>query len=105
MKAINDDDEKKEAVKQQFKRFREAGISGDKLAGIYQAAHKAIRADPNKKRDPLDLGYFKKRSTPKDPKAAVPKKRWGLARRSVQQRHATIKQKLTAKGIKKAADV
>jgi large subunit ribosomal protein L5e len=104
-KICQEDEEKKERVKHQFSGLIAAGITADKLEGLYQAAHKAIRADPNKKRDPLDLGYFGKRSTPKDPKATVPKKRWGLARRSVQQRHATIKQKLTARGIKKASDV
>jgi large subunit ribosomal protein L5e len=105
MKALAEDDEKRESAKQQFKRLIDAGITPEKLAGIYTAAHKAIRADPNKKRDNSELGYFGKRKTPKDPKAAVPKKRWGLARRSVQQRKATIKQKLTAKGIKKATDI
>jgi len=105
MKTIAEDEDKKDHVKQQFKKINEAGITADKLQGIYAAAHKAIRADPNKKRDPLELGYFAKRSAPKDPKATFPKKHWGLARRSVEQRKATINQKLTARGIKKAADV
>jgi len=99
MKAIAEDDEKKESVKQQFKRFIDAGIGPDKLEGMYSAAHKAIRADPNKKRDDSDLGYFQKRKAPKDPKATYPKKQWGPTRRSVQQRKATIRQKLTAKGV------
>jgi large subunit ribosomal protein L5e len=105
MKTLADDEEKRERAKNQFKRFIDAGLTPDKLEALYAAAHKAIRADPNKKRDASDLGYFGKRQQPKDPKATYPKKKWQLSRRSVQQRKATIKQKLTAKGIKKATDV
>jgi large subunit ribosomal protein L5e len=99
MRAIAEDDEKKEAVKSQFKRLIDAGIGPDNLEALYAAAHKAIRADPSKKREATDLGYFGKRKAPKDPKAVYPKKQWKLTRRSVEQRKATIRQKLVAKGV------
>jgi large subunit ribosomal protein L5e len=101
MKALNEDEEKKERAKNQFKRFADSGIGADQLEALYAAAHKAIRADPSKKRDANDLGYFGngKRKSPKDPKATYPKKKWGMSRRSVEQRKATIRQKLTAKGV------
>jgi large subunit ribosomal protein L5e len=105
MRALAEDEEKKERAKNQFKRFLEAGMGPDQLEGIYAAAHKAIRADPTKKRDASDLGYFGKRKTLKDPKATYPKKRWGLSRRSVQQRKASIRQKLTSKGVVSVKDL
>jgi large subunit ribosomal protein L5e len=99
MKAIAEDDDKKESVKQQFKKFQEAGIDAGKLEAMYAATHKAIRADPTKKRDGSELGYFKKRKAPKAANPTYPKKTWGLTRRSKQQVKATIRQKLTAKGV------
>lgn len=67
---------------------------------LYASAHKAIRADPLKKRDPLDLGYFGKREKPKDASKKPEKKRHRPGKLSIEQRKARIRQKLTAKGIK-----
>jgi large subunit ribosomal protein L5e len=62
MKTLQSDDE--ERYNKQFKRYVDAGITGDKLESLYKAAHKAIRADPVKKRDDKQLGRFKVRSKP-----------------------------------------
>ncbi len=77
-----------EAYKRQFSRYIAAGIDESKLEGVYKAvrgfrsasvavllgnvtnaatrfpvqAHKEIRKDPTKKRDPLELGNSKKRA-------------------------------------------
>jgi large subunit ribosomal protein L5e len=92
----NLEEEDEEAYKKQFARFIAAGIGADDIEGLYAAAHKAIRADPLKKRDPLELGRFKTRDAP----AAAPvKKRFNRAKISAKQRAARIKQKLKARGL------
>jgi len=105
MRKLKDDNE--EAFNSHFKRFVDAGVGADDIEGIYTAAHKAIRSDPNKKRDPLELGYFgDKRQKPKDPNAKYERKHGGQFHRlklSVQQRKSRIRQKLTAKGLKSHA--
>jgi len=97
MKSLQEDDE--EAYQRQFKRFVEAGITADKLAGLYEKAHKAIRKDPNVARGPLAKGYFGKRekALPKDIKHA--NKRFHRQKISVQQKIARIQQKLLARGV------
>jgi len=99
LRQVQDDEERKSQVKQQFSRYIEAGISADDLESIYAAAHKAIRADPSKKRDAMDLGYFQKRETAKDPKHTPEKRSYGPAKLSAAQRYGRIKQKLQAKGV------
>jgi large subunit ribosomal protein L5e len=97
-------EENEEQFNSHFKRFVEAGISADDVEGIYTNAHKSIRADPTKKRDPTEMGYFgNKREKGKDPKAKYEKKKFTRARISVQQRKARIRQKLSAKGVKSQA--
>merc|ERR1712071_232646 len=92
----NLEEEDEEAFKKQFSAFIAAGIKADDLEGIYDAAHKGIRADPFKKRDALELGRFKKRAA----KAGEPvKKRFNRAKISAKQRAARIKQKLKAQGL------
>jgi hypothetical protein len=71
---------------------------------MYTAAHAAIRKDPSRKRDAMQKGYFPykmkaPRSSPKDPNAKYPVKRWNAKKQSIQQRKNRIKQKLTAAGI------
>merc|ERR1711957_912077 len=78
----NLEDEDPEAFKVQFNSFIAAGIKADDLEEIYSKAHTGIRADPFKKRDPLELGRFKKR----DAKAGEPvKKRFNRAKISAKQ--------------------
>jgi large subunit ribosomal protein L5e len=89
-------EEDEEAYGVQFARFIAAGVEPDDLVGLYQECHKQIRADPFKKRDPLELGRFKTRDAP----AAEPvKKRFNRAKISAKQRAARIKQKLKARGL------
>jgi large subunit ribosomal protein L5e len=92
-----------EAFNRQFGRYVAAGVGPDELEGIYQKAHAAIRKDPLMKRDPLEKGFFSKRSKPKDANATYPAKRFNLARKSIAQKKARIRQKLTAKGIQSLA--
>jgi len=91
-----------ESYNRQFKRFIDAGIGAEELEGLYQKAHKAIRADPNVKRSDLSKGYFRSRDTPK-PKE-VEKKRWRRAAISLQERKGRIRTKLTAKGVRSIKD-
>jgi large subunit ribosomal protein L5e len=93
-------EENEEQYNKQFKRYIDAGIGPDDVEKVYASAHKAIRADPLKKRDPLELGYFGKRDKPKDAAAKPTKKRFRPGKLSIEQRKARIRQKLTAKGIK-----
>jgi large subunit ribosomal protein L5e len=92
----NLEEEDEEAFKKQFSRFIAAGISAGDLEGMYGDAHKAIRADPNKKRDALELGRF---GTRKAPAGEPVKKRWNKSSISAKQRAARIKQKLKARGL------
>ncbi len=59
---------------------------------MYEEAHKSIRAEPFKKRDPLELGSFKTREAPKP--TEFPKKRWNQAKISKKQRAGRVRQKL-----------
>jgi large subunit ribosomal protein L5e len=93
MTALQEDDE--EAYKKQFSRYIAAGIGADDLEGIYEGLHKAIRADPFKKRDGKEFGRFKTR----DSKPEINKKQWNQTKLSKKQRMGRVKQKLTAKGL------
>jgi len=101
MKTLKDDDE--ERYNKQFKRYNDAGIKAESLEKLYLAAHKAIRADPNKKRDANQLGRFKTRSKPKP--ATVEKKDYRLHSLSLQQRKSRISQKLKARGVKPVSEI
>jgi len=90
MKSLAEDDE--EAYKRQFSRYIELDISGDKLEGIYKAAHAAIRKDPNVKRGPKELGAFGTREGEK-PKE-YPKKQWKQLKLSKKQRAGRVRQKI-----------
>jgi len=95
MAKLKEEDE--ERYKSQFSRFIKNGITADNIEKMYQNAHKAIRADPNKKRGDLELGYFGKRKAAKSDKEF--KKHTQRAKISVQQRKARIVQKLKAMGL------
>jgi len=97
-------EENEELYNTQFKRYVDAGITGDKLEAIYTKAHAAIRADPNKKRGDNELGYFGVRGK-NNPKPVAGKdgkiahKRFTRSKLSLSQRKARITQKLTKRGI------
>jgi len=99
MRTLQDEDE--ERYGKQFKRFVDAGLNADNLEAVYTKAHAAIRADPFKKRDAKELGRFKTRTTPKTGKETYAKKKFHKSKLSIEQKQARIRQKLTARGIKK----
>merc|ERR1712194_986896 len=94
MTALEDDDE--DQYKKQFARYLAAGVGPDDLEGLYEAAHAAIRAEPNKKRADDELGSFQTRE---GAKPEIVKKSWNMSKISVQQRMGRVKQKLLAKGL------
>jgi len=102
MRHLEEEDE--ELYQRQFKRFIASGITADSLEGIYQSAHTAIRADPNKARASTELGNSKTRDASKKNKEQeknkeqVPSK-YKRQRKSNQQRRARVVQKLTARGV------
>jgi len=103
MKSLSEENE--ELYNTQFKRYIDAGLTGDKLEAMYTKAHAAIRAEPNKKRADTELGYFgvRGKNNPK-PKAGAdgkvpPAKRYNQLKRALSQKHARISQKLSKRGI------
>jgi large subunit ribosomal protein L5e len=98
MEKLKEEDE--EAYNRQFSSFIEAGITADQLESVYKKAHEAIRADPFKKRDAHELGYFKTREKAKDANAKIVPKKYNKDKISVSQRKNRIAQKLKAKGVK-----
>jgi len=93
-------DKSDDSYQAQFKRYIDAKIGADGLEALYTKAHKAIRADPNKKRDVKELGYFKSRDKAKP--TEFPKKDHKRRKVSVQQRKARVRVKLLARGKGKA---
>jgi len=82
----------------------DANIGLDDLEVVYKKAHAVIRKDPLLKRAPTEKGSFcEKRTKPKDAKATFPAKRFNAARKTIEQRKARIRQKLSAKGVKSLA--
>jgi len=88
----------KDAFNRQFSRYIAAGIDESKIEALYKNAHKEIRKDPTKKRDPLELGHYKKRAKPVDKDQKYEKKRFTIAPKSLKQRKARIFQILAKKG-------
>jgi len=101
MKHLKDEDE--ERYNKQFKRYNELGLASAGLEKMYLACHKAIRADPNKKRDPKELGNFKTRTKPKP--ATVEKKDYRHHSMSLQQRKSRVTQKLRARNVKHVNEI
>jgi len=99
MEALLEDDE--EAYKKQFSRYIAAGIEADDLEDLYSEAHTGIRADPFKKRAANEFGRFQTREGAKPEPV---KKQWNMTKLSVKQRMGRVKQKLTAKGLKKVTN-
>lgn len=83
METLREDDEERYAV--QFARYIKEGITEDNIKEIYEKAHAAIRANPERptkaKKDVAKVDYRKSKKL------------------SVQQRKARIKQKLLARGV------
>lgn len=98
MRELKENDE--ERYRAQFKRYIGAGIGPDDIEDLYESAHAAIRKNPNIARDPLERGHFGRREKPVGDVVHT-KKRWNGTRRSLQQRQARVRQKLTARGVKK----
>jgi len=96
MKKLAEEDDG--AFKRQFARYIRAGLGADDLAGVYTKAHAAIRADPFKKRDPLEKGRFGDRKEPKK-EEKFEKKNFKAVPISVKSRKARIRQKLMAVGL------
>jgi large subunit ribosomal protein L5e len=97
MKQLTEENE--ELYNKQFKRYVDAGISGDQLEKIYTQAHAAIRKDPLKKRGDKELGRFGTRTKPKTGKETYEKKRYNKVKSSNKAKQARIRQKLTARGV------
>jgi len=91
MESLQEDDE--EAYQKQFAKYIALEIGADDIEGMYQEAHKAIRADPFKKRDALDKGYFCAAREAAKP-SEFPKKQWQQQKISKKQRAARVRQKL-----------
>jgi large subunit ribosomal protein L5e len=92
--------EDEESYKRQFAHYIAKKIGPDQVEATYKKAHAAIRADPFRKRDPLELGYFNKRAKAKDPKKAHTKKQWQKVKLSRKAKKARVRQILSAKGVK-----
>jgi large subunit ribosomal protein L5e len=97
MKYLQEEDE--ERFNKHFKRYISAGVTADKIEGLYTAAHKAIRANPSKPRGDLELGFFKTRKTPKAKDGKDLKKYKRQIKLTLPQRQARIRQKLKARGL------
>jgi len=96
MESIQEDEDR---FKRQFARFVEAKVGPEDLEEMYKKVHAAIRADPNKKRDALELGYFEKRKQAKPENPQYKHKKFTASKQSVQQRKAKIRQKIKKESI------
>jgi large subunit ribosomal protein L5e len=101
--------ERREFFNRQFNKYIKAGISANNVEDMYKKAHAAIRADPFKKREPLERGSFAKRATART--KAYPKKkdrkpedkkgikRYNRKQITASQRFNRISEKLRAAGL------
>ena len=96
METLQEEDQT--AYQKQFSQYIAKGLDSEGLPAMWEAAHKAIREDPNKARDPLSKGSFSTRSKPLDANFTYPKKSFSKKRISVQQRKNRVRQKLLAMG-------
>jgi large subunit ribosomal protein L5e len=84
----------------QFSAFNSAGVEADDLEEMYKKAHAAIRADPHKKRDKLQKGYFGRRETAQK-QTTFEKKYYRPVALSLAQRKARVVEKLKHQGCEK----
>jgi len=96
MKHLQEDDE--ESFNRQFKRYIDAGIKPTDFENLYKKAHAAIRADPNKPRDPLLLGRFGKRKKAKTGKETYEHKSYNTPKTTNAERKVRITKVLTEMG-------
>lgn len=73
MRDLEENDEN--LYKKQFSKYIELGIKADDIEGLYKKAHASIRADP---------------SFTKAPEKKVTKKRWNLAKQTLEERKAGV---------------
>jgi large subunit ribosomal protein L5e len=85
MRQLEEDDER---LNTQFGRYVAAGIKPDDIEGLYTAAHAAIRKEPNKARDPLELGRFKKREKARTGSEKFEHKRYNQVKQTLAERKA-----------------
>jgi len=94
MESLKDDDE---ALTRQFGKYVTSGIKPKDIESVYKKAHAAIRADPNKKRDPKDKGSFRQTEKPRDANKKFEKKHFKAVSTSLAQKKGRVKQLLLAK--------
>jgi len=99
MKKCQEDDDG--SYEKQFSQYIAAGVGADDLEDMYEAAHKAIRANPSIARGATELGSFGTRS---GAKPTIVKKRFSRKRSSLAQRKDRIRQKLTHRKIESMKD-
>jgi len=88
MTKLKDDEE---AYNKQFGAYVKLGVEADALAGLYKAAHAAIREEPNRARPETLLGRFHIRE---GAKPEPTKKHWNQRKISKKQRAGRVRQKL-----------
>jgi len=93
-----------EAFARQFARYIKLNITADKLEAIYKKAHTDIRADPNRKRSPLERGSFKTREKAKQEGFQYKKQKFQAQPVSRAQAKARIRSKLLAANIQELED-
>jgi large subunit ribosomal protein L5e len=105
MRKLKEEDE--DAYAKQFKRYIDAKVGPDDIEGAYANVHKAIRADPVKKRGPTELGHWKVRKEPRKEGKDAPKfkQKAQTKKLTLSQRKNRIKQIITARLKKKSAGV
>jgi len=96
-------EENNDVFQRQFKKYIAASLGPDDIEGGYKKVHQGIRADPVKKRGPLELGHFKTRKEPKKEGVKYPKKHFTRQKVSNAQRKGRLQQKLDARLKKEAA--
>lgn len=96
MKMLAEDDE--DAYNRQFGAYIKEGITADGIEGLYQSAHAAIRADPHKKREDKELGYFGDRKGSKPAKSSTGASK-NAKRLTHSERRSRVVEKLKARGV------
>jgi len=94
LESLKDDEE---VLNRQFGKYVAAGIKPKDIESMYKKAHAAIRADPNKKRDPKEKGSFGKSEKPKEENKKFEKKHFKTRPTSLTQKRGRVKQILLAK--------
>jgi large subunit ribosomal protein L5e len=97
MRQLSEEDE--EAYSRQFNRYIQAGITADTMEELYKSAHQAIRAEPNKPRDPKELGYFRQRKQAKTGKETYQKKQYKSQKLTAEGRRERVVKKLESRGV------